>query len=86
MAVSDPFLTYQEQVNRALPAPRAEGGAVDGMGDKLFVIHSDTKITLSPLAKEMARMHGMTLAELGQHLIQQHKLQQAGLVQKDGEN
>jgi hypothetical protein len=53
---------------------------------KPFTIHSPTKITLGPLAREMAQMHGMTLTELGRHLLQQHALQQAGMVQRDGEN
>jgi hypothetical protein len=54
--------------------------------DKPFTIHSNSRITLSPLAREMARMHNMTEAELAQHLLQQHRLQQAGLTQKQGEN
>jgi hypothetical protein len=52
---------------------------------KQFVIHSDTKITLGPEAREMAKMHGLSEAQLGRHLLNQHKLQQAGLVQKEGE-
>jgi len=54
--------------------------------EKPYVIHSATKITLKPLAREMARMHGMTEEQLARHLLQQHKLQEAGLTQKQGEN
>jgi hypothetical protein len=55
-------------------------------GDKLYTIHSDTKVTLSPQAREMARMHNMSEVELARHLLQQHKLQESGLVQRNGEN
>ena len=54
--------------------------------DKPFTIHSDTRITLGPVAREMAKMHGMSEIEMAKHLLQQHALQQAGLVQKNGEN
>jgi hypothetical protein len=52
---------------------------------KPFVIHSDSKITLGPEARELCRFHGMSEKEMAQHLLRQHKLQQAGLVQKEGE-
>jgi hypothetical protein len=54
--------------------------------DPPFVIHSDSRITLKPEARELARMHDMTEAEFAQHLLQQHKLQDEGLIQKQGEN
>lgn len=55
------------------------------MDEKPYTVHSDSKITLSPMAREMAKMHGMTEAELARHLLNQHKLQAAGLVQREGE-
>ena len=58
---------------------------MDG-SEKPFVIHSATKITLSPLAKELAREHGMTLTEMARHLLQQDAQRQAGLIQQEGEN
>ena len=54
--------------------------------DKPYTIHSPTKITLGPLARELAKAHGMTEIEMGKHLLQQHALQQAGLTRKQGEN
>jgi hypothetical protein len=54
--------------------------------DKPYVIHSPSKITLSPLAKAWAREWGMTDAEMAKHLLGQEKLRQAGLTQKPGEN
>jgi hypothetical protein len=39
-----------------------------------------------PLAREMAKMHGMTEEQLAKHLLNQSKLQESGLIQKSGEN
>jgi hypothetical protein len=36
--------------------------------DKPYIIRTRTKITLSSLAKEMARMHGMSEVEMARHL------------------
>jgi hypothetical protein len=52
---------------------------------KPFVIHSDSKITLGPEARDMCRFHGMSEKDMARHLLNQHKRQQAGLVQKEGE-
>jgi hypothetical protein len=54
--------------------------------DKPYIIHSATKITLMPIARDMAKMHGMSETEMAQHLLQQHALQDAGMVQKEGES
>ena len=54
--------------------------------DKLYTVHSETRITLSPTAKDWACMHGMTETAMARHLLQCHQLQQAGLTQKIGEN
>lgn len=64
---------------------RLRGFTMDD-SEQPYVIHSATKITLSPLAREMAKMHGMSEEALGRFLLQQHRLQQAGLTQKQGEN
>ena len=56
------------------------------MDDRPYTVHSDTRITLSPLAKEMARMHGMSLTEMARHLLAQEKLKADGRVQREGEN
>jgi hypothetical protein len=53
---------------------------------KPFVIESPTRVRLSSVAREMAKMAGMSELEMAKHLLQQHQLQQAGLVQKDGES
>jgi hypothetical protein len=54
--------------------------------DKPYVIESPTRIRLMPIARELAKMHGMSEIEMAQHLLQQHALQDAGMVQKDGES
>ena len=56
------------------------------MDDKPFTIHSDTKITLSPEAKFWAQENGMTLEQMAKHLLNQARLKDSGLVQRDGEN
>jgi len=53
---------------------------------KPYIIHSDTRVTLGAEARELCRFHGMSERQMAEHLLKQHKLQQAGLVQKDGEN
>jgi hypothetical protein len=53
---------------------------------KPYEVLSPTSIKLSPLAREMAKMHGMTERDMARHLLNQHKLRESGLVQKDGEN
>jgi hypothetical protein len=54
--------------------------------DRPYVIESPTRIRLMPIARDMARMHGMSETEMAQHLLQQNQLQEAGMVQKDGES
>jgi hypothetical protein len=54
--------------------------------DRPFVIEGPTRIRLMPIAREMAKMHGMSEIEMAQHLLRQHALQDAGMVQKDGES
>jgi hypothetical protein len=52
--------------------------------NKFYTVHSDTRITLSADAREMARMAGMTDTEMARHLLAQDKLRAAGTLQKDG--
>jgi len=56
------------------------------LDDKPYTIHSDTRITLGPIAREMAKMHGMSEIEMARHLLAQEKLRADGLTQKQGEN
>jgi hypothetical protein len=51
-----------------------------------YVIHSATRITLSPMAREMAKMHGMTEVQLARHLLDQDRLRREGETQRVGEN
>jgi hypothetical protein len=51
-----------------------------------YTIHSDGKITLSPLAIEMARQQGLSLTDMAKHLLQQDRMRRAGLAQRDGES
>ena len=41
--------------------------------DRPFIIESPTKIRLKPLAREMAKMHGMTETELARFLLAKHQ-------------
>ena len=54
--------------------------------DQPYTVHSPTKITLSPTAREMARMHGMSEIQMAKHLLQQHGQREAGLTQQQGES
>jgi hypothetical protein len=51
-----------------------------------YRIESPTRITLSPMAKSWAREFGMTNVQMAKHLLAQHKLQEAGLMQRNGES
>jgi hypothetical protein len=53
--------------------------------EKPYVIESPTRIRLMPEARELAKLNGMTEEQMARHLLKQHALQQAGLVQKEGE-
>jgi hypothetical protein len=46
----------------------------------------DGKVTLKPIAKELAAEHGMTLEEMAKHVLRQEELRQAGQIQRDGES
>lgn len=51
-----------------------------------YEVLSPTRIRLSPLAKEMAKMHGMSEREMAKHLLQQTLRRAAGDTQREGEN
>lgn len=53
--------------------------------DQPFIIESPTKIRLGPTAKEWAAEHGMSVVEMGKYLLQQQKLREQGLIQRQGE-
>ena len=44
-----------------------------------------TRVWLSKTARQLAAMAPMSEREMAKHLLEQHRLKQAGLVQKDGE-
>jgi len=46
--------------------------------DQPFKIHSTTRITLTPTARGLAKMHGMSEEDLARHLLEQERLRQAG--------
>ena len=50
---------------------------------KLYRVLSPSKIWLSPEARELCALHGMTETEMARHLLDRHKLAQAGLIQRD---
>jgi hypothetical protein len=54
--------------------------------ERPYVIESPTRIRLRPVAKEMARMHGMSLVEMVRHLLSQESLKADGTAQRDGED
>jgi hypothetical protein len=54
--------------------------------DKPYTILSPTKITLSPLAREMCKLHGMTEEQMAKHLLSQEKLRQAGQTRQEGQS
>ena len=51
-----------------------------------FKVVSDSRVWLSRTARSLAEMHSMTDEQMARHLLNQHRLKQAGLVQKDNEN
>jgi hypothetical protein len=44
------------------------------MHDKPYTVHSPTKITLGPTAREWAREWGMSDVEMAKHLLARHQL------------
>jgi len=54
--------------------------------ERPYVVESPTRIRLGPIAKELARQHGMSLVEMARHLLEQEKMRDAGLTQREGES
>jgi hypothetical protein len=54
--------------------------------DKPYTVHSDTRITLGPAARELCKLHGMSERDMAKHLLNQHRLEQAGQIQREGES
>jgi hypothetical protein len=53
---------------------------------KPYTIHSDTRITLSALAREMCRLHGMSERDMARHLLAQERLKASGQTQQEGQS
>jgi 16S rRNA A1518/A1519 N6-dimethyltransferase RsmA/KsgA/DIM1 with predicted DNA glycosylase/AP lyase activity len=51
-----------------------------------YKVLSPTRVWLSETARQLASMHSMSEAEMAKHLLAQHRLKQAGLVQTDGKD
>jgi hypothetical protein len=51
-----------------------------------FKVLSPTKVWLSATARQLASMHNMSEEEMARHLLAQNRLQELGLVQKQGES
>ena len=54
--------------------------------EKPYTIHSDTRITLSPTARELCKLQNISERDMARHLLNQHRLEQAGQIQKPGED
>ena len=65
---------------------KASGGDTVMTEDGKFYRVDGSKVTLSPEAREMARMAGLSDTEMARHLIAQDKLRSAGTVQRQGED
>ena len=50
------------------------------MDGKLYKIRSATRITLSPEAREICKLHGMSERDMARHLLNQHHLAEGGSV------
>ena len=48
-----------------------------------YKVVSPTRVWLSATAKQLAAMHNMSQVDMARHLLNQNRLKQAGLVQKD---
>jgi hypothetical protein len=54
--------------------------------DQPFKILSPTKVWLSATARQLAAMHNMSEEQMARHVLAQDRLQELGLVQKQGES
>jgi len=51
-----------------------------------YKVVSPTRVWLSKTARQLAAMAPMSETAMAKHLLERHRLKQAGLVQKDGED
>jgi hypothetical protein len=51
--------------------------------DTPYKVLSGTRVWLSETARQLASMHNMSETQMAKHLLNQHRLKQAGLVQDD---
>jgi hypothetical protein len=57
----------------------------DDNNDLPYKVVSPSRVWLSKTARQLAAMAPMSEREMAKHLLEQHRLKQAGLVQRDGE-
>jgi hypothetical protein len=50
-----------------------------------YEVKSRSRVWLSRTARQLASMHNMSERDMARHLLNQARLKQAGLVQKDNE-
>ena len=55
-------------------------------GNTPYKVLSPTRVWLSETARQLASIHNMSEADMAKHLLNQHRLKQAGLIQTDGES
>jgi len=48
-----------------------------------YQVKSPTRVWLSKTARQLASMHNMSEVDMARHLLNQQRLKNAGLVQKD---
>ena len=54
--------------------------------DTPYRVLSPNKVWLSRTARQLASMAPMSERDMAKHLLEQHRLKEAGLVQKDGDD
>jgi hypothetical protein len=54
--------------------------------DRPYVIESPSRIRLGVEAKAWAQEFGMSLEDMGRHLLAQERLRDSGMTQRNGEN
>jgi hypothetical protein len=48
-----------------------------------YLVKGPARVWLSKTARQLAEMHKMSETQMARHLLNQHRLKQAGLAQKD---
>ena len=54
--------------------------------DEEYVVEGPDRIRLGPRAKQQAEEYGWSYEEMARHLLEQHRLRAAGLIQGPGES